>query len=159
LQQQLLSAKIQIESQTRQILSLEAALEERSGEAEGASTLATLIDAGAPREESDNESVIEEQARRIVELEEVVRGYEVGGRAHINEEEVKRDVEKKVRAEVERKIRDEMKEELEREWTAKIEGETRKREEGERWAKEVVRQLEKEKKVCGVSRFFGRFPC
>lgn len=158
MQQQLLSAKIQIESQTRQILSLEAALEESSGDAEGAS-LATLTDVGAPREEGDKESVIEEQARRIVELEEVVRSYEVGGGAHIDEEEVKRDVEKKVRAEVERRIRDEMKEELEKEWTAKMEGETRKREEGERWAKEVVRELEKEKKVCGVSRFFCLFPC
>ena len=119
--------------------------------------LATLADAGAPREEGDKESVREEQARRIVELEEVVKSYEVGGGAHINEEEVKRDIEKQVRAEVERKIRNEVKEELEKEWKVKMEEETRKREEGERWAKEVVRQLEKEKKVCRICRFFACF--
>ena len=158
MQQQLLSAKIQIESQTRQILSLEAALEASSGEAEGVSTLAALIDVGTPMEEGDRESIMREQARKIVELEEVMRSFEVGRGTHINDEEVKRDIEKKVRAEVERRIRDEVKEELEREWKVKIEGETRKREEGERWAKEVVRQLEKEKKVGGVSWFSACFP-
>ena len=37
--------KIQIESQMRQILSLEAALEARSGEVEDASMIAALMDA------------------------------------------------------------------------------------------------------------------
>ena len=65
------------------------------------------MDAGAPREKGDKESGMEEQARKIVELKEAVRGYEIGGGMHTNEE-VKRDIKKQVRAEVEQRIRDEV---------------------------------------------------
>lgn len=106
-----MSGKVQIKSQARQILSLEVALEARSCEVERASTLGTLMDLRAPREGADEERMIGEQARRIVESEEGARSYEVGRGARIN------DVEKKVNVEVERRTR-----------KTKMEGMTRKRE-------------------------------
>jgi len=43
--------------------------------------------------------------------------------------------------------------ELEREWAAKLQAEVTKREESERWAEELVKQLDREKKVR------SRLPC
>lgn len=40
-----------------------------------------------------------------------------------------------------------MREDVEREWIDKLESEVRRREEKEAWADELVKQLEKEKKV------------
>lgn len=40
-----------------------------------------------------------------------------------------------------------VREDVEKEWIAKVEEEKRKREEKEVWAEELVRQLDKEKKV------------
>lgn len=104
--------------------------------------------------------MILEQARAIRELEGVVRGYEEGvGRGDGEPGEplraVREDVERAVREDVERAVR----EAVEREWEGRVAEEVRKREEGERWAGELVRRLEKEKKVCirffpGFSRFF-----
>jgi hypothetical protein len=42
-----------------------------------------------------------------------------------------------------------VREDVEKEWEGKVEEERKKREEAEAWAGEVVRALEKEKKVCG----------
>ena len=63
LQQELLGAHRQIESQATQILSLEAALGSRPE-----------LPADAP--ESDKDRLMVEQARTIKELEIVIRGYE-----------------------------------------------------------------------------------
>ncbi|EEB93715.1 hypothetical protein MPER_07593 [Moniliophthora perniciosa FA553] len=119
LQQELLSAKLQLETQSRQILSLEAALEARAAD-----------------EVSDDskDKLISEQAEKIKELEGIVRGGDIGGVAE-SMRRMKEEVEKEMRAVAEK------------EWTAKVEEEKRKREEGERWAEEVVKQLEKEKQV------------
>jgi len=42
-----------------------------------------------------------------------------------------------------------VREDVEREWIAKLETEVRRREEKEAWADELVKQLDKEKKVFG----------
>jgi len=75
--------------------------------------------------ESEKDKLIAEQTKTIRELEIVVRGYE----DNLGEP---------LRA---------VKEDVEKEWADKVEAEVRKREEQERWAAELVRQLEKEKKV------------
>lgn len=112
LQQELLAARTQLESQANQILSLEATLVSRPP-----------IDAGAP--ESEKDRLITEQAKTIKELEIVVKGYE-------------ENLGEPLRA---------VKEDVEKEWKDKLDEEIRKREEKERWADELVRQLEKEKKT------------
>ncbi len=112
LQQELLAAKNQIESQETQILSLEAALLARPA-----------LPPTAPEHEKDN--LIAAQAKTIRELEIVVRGYEDN------------------LGEPLRKV----KEDVENEWTGKLEEESNKREEQERWAEELVRQLDRERKV------------
>ncbi|KAJ6508773.1 kinesin-like protein [Mycena sanguinolenta] len=61
LQQELLAARLQLESQTNQILSLEASLVARPE---------------LPEVEAEKDKLISEQARRIQELEGVVTGYE-----------------------------------------------------------------------------------
>ncbi|KAH0579094.1 Kinesin-related protein 11 [Termitomyces sp. J132] len=63
LQQELLSARLQIDSQATQILSLEAALEARPPLPIGAT-------------DNDKDQLIQEQSKTIRELEIVVRGYE-----------------------------------------------------------------------------------
>ncbi|KAK7015916.1 Kinesin-like protein kip2 [Paramarasmius palmivorus] len=117
LQQELLSAKLQLETQSRQILSLEAALEARPSDEDAADT---------------KDKIISEQAERIKELEGVVRGGDMGEVAETM---------RRMREEVER----ETKAAAEKEWAARVEDEKRKREESERWSEEVVKQLEKEK--------------
>ncbi|KAF8342401.1 kinesin-domain-containing protein [Amanita rubescens] len=112
LQQELLAAKTQIESQETQILSLEAALLARP-----------VLPPTAPEHEKDN--LIAAQAKTIRELEIVVRGYE----DNLGEPLIK------------------VKEDVENEWTGKLEEEINKREEQERWAEELVRQLDRERKV------------
>jgi centromeric protein E len=112
LQQELLTARLQIDSQATQILSLEAALEARPP-----------LPASAPENEKDK--MIQDQAKTIRELEIVVRGYE----DNLGEP---------LRA---------VREDVEKEWITKLDEEIRKREEKERWADELVKQLEKEKKV------------
>lgn len=112
LQQELLAAHLQIESQSNQILSLEAALLARPE-----------ISPDAPEAEKDK--LIAEQQKTIRELEIVVRGYED------NLGEPLRQV----------------KEDVEREWVARLQAEVRQREEKEAWATELVRQLEKEKRM------------
>jgi centromeric protein E len=47
-----------------------------------------------------------------------------------------------------------VREDVEKEWEVKVEEERKKREEAEAWAGEVVRALEKEKKVCGLLASF-----
>ncbi|KAJ7109744.1 kinesin-like protein [Mycena crocata] len=108
LQQELLAARLQIESQSNQILSLEA-------------TLLARPELPASTPEDDKDKLIAEQGRTIRDLENVVRGYEenVGQSAK----------------------------EVEKEWQAKLDAECKVVEEKEAWARELVRQLEKEKKM------------
>jgi centromeric protein E len=113
LQQELLAARLQVESQANQILSLEASLLARPA-------------LPADAKEEDKDKLIAEQAKTIRELEIVVRGYEEN------------------LGEPLRKV----KEDVEKEWSEKLEEEKEKSEKSERWADEVVKALEKEKKVC-----------
>ena len=112
LQQELLAARRQIESQANQILSLEAALLARPE-----------LPPDAPETEKDK--LIADQQKSIRELEIVVRGYEDN------------------LGEPLRQVR----EDVEREWEARLAAEVKRREEKEVWATELVRQLEKEKKL------------
>ncbi|KAF9445112.1 kinesin-like protein [Macrolepiota fuliginosa MF-IS2] len=112
LQQELLAARTQLETQANQILSLEAVLISRPP-----------LDAGAP--ESEKDRLIVEQTKTIKELEIVVKGYE-------------ENLGEPLRA---------VKEDVENEWKDRLEAEVQKREEKERWADELVKQLEKEKKA------------
>ena len=112
LQQELLAARLQMESQANQILSLEASLLARPA-----------LPADAKEDEKDK--LIAEQAKTIRELEIVVRGYE------------------ETLGEPLRKV----KEDVEKEWSEKLDEEKKKSEQSERWAEEVVKALEKEKKV------------
>ncbi|EGO19218.1 hypothetical protein SERLADRAFT_453721 [Serpula lacrymans var. lacrymans S7.9] len=112
LQQELLAAHRQLESQATQILSLEATLLARPE-----------LPPDAP--ESEKDKLIGEQSKTIRELEIVVRGYE----DNLGEP---------LRA---------VREDVEREWMEKLEVETKKREEKEVWAAELVKQVEKEKKL------------
>lgn len=83
----------------------------------------------APECEKDRQLL--EQARTIRELEIVVKGYEDN------------------LGEPLRKVQ----EDVEREWAAKLEKEVKLKDEKAVWADELVRQLERERKVC----FFFRF--
>ena len=112
LQQELLAAKTQIESQETQILSLEATLLARPPLPPTAS-------------ENEKDAMITSQAKTIRELEIVVQGYEDN------------------LGEPLRKV----KEDVESEWVGKLEEEIKKREEQERWGEELVRQLDRERKV------------
>ncbi|KAJ7459870.1 kinesin-like protein [Mycena latifolia] len=112
LQQELLAARLQLESQSNQILSLEATLLARPP-----------LPASAPEDEKDK--LIAEQQRTIRELEIVVRGYE-------------ENLGEPLRA---------VREDVEKEWQGKLDAERRVIEEKEAWAGELVRQLEKEKKM------------
>jgi centromeric protein E len=112
LQQELLAARLQIESQATQMLSLEASLLARPP-----------LPADASSDEKDK--LIANQAKTIRELEIVVRGYEE------NLGEPLRQV----------------KEDVEKEWSEKLQKEQEKTAQSERWAEELVKALEKEKKV------------
>ncbi|KAJ7761484.1 kinesin-like protein [Mycena maculata] len=112
LQQELLAARLQLESQSNQILSLEATLLARPA-----------LPPSAPEDEKDR--LIAEQGRAIRELEIVVRGYE-------------ENLGEPLRA---------VREDVEKEWQGKLDAERRVVEEKEAWAAELVRQLEKEKKM------------
>ncbi|KAG9308915.1 P-loop containing nucleoside triphosphate hydrolase protein [Chiua virens] len=112
LQQELLAARRQIESQGNQILSLEAALLARPE-----------LPPDAPETEKDK--MLADQQKKIRELEIVVRGYENN------------------LGEPLRQVR----EDVEREWEGKFAAEVKRREEKEAWANELVKQLEKEKKM------------
>ncbi|KAI0059583.1 kinesin-domain-containing protein [Artomyces pyxidatus] len=112
LQQELLSARREMDTQATQILSLEAALLSRPE-----------LPPDAP--ESEKDKLIAEQAKTIRELEIVVRGYEENLGAPL------------------RAVR----EDVEKEWIVKVEHEARLRAEKEAWATELVRELEKEKKM------------
>ena len=112
LQQELLAARRQIESQGTQILSLEEALLARP-----------VLPPDAP--DSEKDKLLTEQAKTIRELEIVVKGYEDN------------------LGEPLRKV----KEDVEREWACKVENEVKLREEKVAWADELVRQLEKERRV------------
>lgn len=112
IQQELLSARREIETQANQILSLEAALLSRPA-----------LPADAP--ESEKDKLIADQSKTIRELEMVVAGYE-------------ENLGEPLRA---------VREDVEKEWIAKVEEERKKREDKEAWAEELVRQLDKEKKV------------
>ena len=91
----------------------------------------------ASASEGEKDGLIAEQGKTIRELEIVVRGYEGS------------------LGEPLRQVR----EDVEREWEEKVERERGMREEGERWAGELVKELEKEKKVgfacVGWFFFFG----
>ncbi|PPQ68785.1 hypothetical protein CVT25_008863 [Psilocybe cyanescens] len=112
LQQELLAARLQIESQANQILSLETSL---------------LARPPLPADASENEKdkLIAEQTKTIRELEIVIRGYEEN------------------LGEPLRKV----KEDVEKEWIEKLEEEQKKSEKSEKWADELVKALEKEKKA------------
>ncbi|KAG2009468.1 kinesin [Coprinopsis cinerea AmutBmut pab1-1] len=112
LQQELLTARTQLESQANQILSLEAQL-----------TARPPLPLDAPEESKDK--LIAEQAKTIRELEIVVRGYEdnLGEPLRKVREDVEREFEERCR-ELERKV-----------------------EEGKRWADELVKEVEKEKRL------------
>lgn len=75
--------------------------------------------------ENEKDAMIASQAKTIRELEIVVRGYEDN------------------LGEPLRKV----KEDVESEWIGRLEEEIRKREEQERWSEELVRQLDRERKV------------
>ncbi|KAG2125626.1 P-loop containing nucleoside triphosphate hydrolase protein [Suillus cothurnatus] len=75
--------------------------------------------------ETEKDKLIAEQAKTIRELEIVVRGYE----DNLGEP---------LRA---------VREDVEKEWVGKLQEEVKKREEKEAWAAELVRQLDKEKKL------------
>jgi centromeric protein E len=79
--------------------------------------------------ESAKDQLIAEQSKTIRELEIVVRGYE-------------ENLGEPLRA---------VREDVEKEWVDKFAAEVKLREEKEEWAAELVRQLEKERKVCWVS--------
>ncbi|EPQ50948.1 kinesin-domain-containing protein [Gloeophyllum trabeum ATCC 11539] len=112
LQQELLAARREIETQSTQILSLEAALLARPE-----------LPPDAPEDSKDK--LIAEQAKTIRELEIVVAGYE----DNLGEP---------LRA---------VREDVEQEWSVKLEKEVKLRKEKEAWAEELVRQLEKERKM------------
>ncbi|KAI0754881.1 kinesin-domain-containing protein [Daedaleopsis nitida] len=112
LQQELLAARRQIDTQATQILSLEAVLLARP-----------QLPPDAP--ESEKDKLLTEQTKTIRELEIVVRGYE-------------ENLGEPLRA---------VREDVEREWIARLEKETRLREEKEVWAEELVKQLDKERKL------------
>ncbi|KIY46704.1 kinesin-domain-containing protein [Fistulina hepatica ATCC 64428] len=125
LQQELLAAHTQLESQATQILSLEAVLvaQGQGGPAslsESDST-STLVDSDSSSE-SDKDRIIAEQAKKINELETAVReANQQGPMTNFAEKE--------------------------QEWAAKLAEEKSKREEKERWADELVKQLDKERKT------------
>lgn len=75
--------------------------------------------------ESEKDKLLAEQAKTIRELEIVVKGYE----DNLGEP---------LRA---------VREDVEREWIEKLEKEIKRREEKEAWSDELVKQLDKEKKV------------
>lgn len=116
LQQELLSARREIESQAVQILSLENSLRDRP-----------LLPPDAPEGEKDK--LIMERGKTIRELEIVVKGYE-------------ENLGEPLRA---------VREDVENEWQVKLDEEIKKRQEKEAWADELVKQLEKEKKVWKAS--------
>ncbi|KZT25431.1 kinesin-domain-containing protein [Neolentinus lepideus HHB14362 ss-1] len=112
LQQELLAARREIETQSTQILSLEAALLARPE-----------LPPNAPEDSKDK--LIVEQSKTIRELEIVVAGYE----DNLGEP---------LRA---------VREDVEKEWGVKLEKEVKLRKEKEAWAEELVRQLEKERRM------------
>ncbi|KAJ3732595.1 P-loop containing nucleoside triphosphate hydrolase protein [Lentinula guzmanii] len=116
LQQELLTARLQLSSQATQILSLEAALEAAQG-----------VDTADPSDAGDKDKTIQEQAKRIEE--QAKRIHELESTRFTREPSPSRD-------DLEREQKD---------WTCRLEDEKKKREEKERWAEELVRQLEKEK--------------
>ena len=83
--------------------------------------------------ESDKDKLLTEQAKTIRELEIVVKGYE-------------ENLGEPLRA---------VREDVEKEWGAKLEAEVKLREEKEVWADELVKQLDKERRVCPSSRSDG----
>ncbi|KAF7346338.1 Kinesin-like protein [Mycena sanguinolenta] len=109
LQQELLTARLQIESQANQILSLEASL---------------VAKPELPEVDDEKDKLISEQARRIQELEGMVSGYE----------------ESQTQSGAAR-------EDIEKEWQSKVDAERKLVAEKDAWARELVRQLEKEKKM------------
>ncbi|KAF7298939.1 Kinesin-like protein [Mycena indigotica] len=110
LQEELLAAKLQLESQSHQILSLEATLLARPDE-----TATTVSE-----EDSEKDKLIAEQARTIRELENTVRENANAGPT---------------------------KEQMEAEWEEKLEVQIKLVKEKEAWAAELVRQLEKERRI------------
>ncbi|KAF8527599.1 kinesin-domain-containing protein [Hysterangium stoloniferum] len=122
LQQELLAARREIDSQATQILSLEAALDSRPE-----------ISADAP--DSDKDRMLVDQARTIKELELVIRGYEDNLGEPLRA--VREDVEKewKIKVDTERKTREE-KEEWANELVRQLERE-----------KQVRQKLEDEKRA------------
>ncbi|KAJ7250859.1 P-loop containing nucleoside triphosphate hydrolase protein [Mycena haematopus] len=110
LQQELLAARLQLESQANQILSLEATLVARPE---------------LPAIEDEKDKLISEQAQRIRELEGVVSGYEDNLAQPLGA----------------------TREDMEKEWQSKVDAERRVVAEKDAWARELVRQLEKEKKM------------
>ena len=108
MQQELLAARHQLESQATQILSLEAALSQPSAD------------------ENEKDRVIFEQRRTIDLLEASLQSLEAPRPQAPSSSSPN---------------------ELEREWAAKLQAEVTKREESERWAEELVKQLDREKKV------------
>ncbi|KAF8157868.1 P-loop containing nucleoside triphosphate hydrolase protein, partial [Crassisporium funariophilum] len=119
LQQELLAARGQLESQANQILSLEAQAARLSR------TRANTSSESDPEMETEKDATIAAQAETIRALEAALKMYQEGAG---DEERME-------------------KEEREREWRDRVEEEVRKREEGEKWAGELVRQLEKEKQT------------
>ena len=119
LQQELLAARRQMETQATQILSLEAALLSRPQLPPDAS-------------EGEKDKLLTEQAKSIRELEIVVKGYE-------------ENLGEPLRA---------VREDVEKEWAQKLEQEVRLREEKEAWADELVKQLDRERKVSELKYSF-----
>ncbi|KAJ6477425.1 kinesin-like protein [Mycena vitilis] len=113
LQQELLTARLQLESQSNQILSLEATL---SAQPELPASTAS---------DDDREKLIAEQARTIRELEIAVRGYEENQGHSVGA----------------------VREDMEKEWQDELDAERRVVAEKDAWARELVRELEKEKKM------------
>ncbi|KAJ3811682.1 P-loop containing nucleoside triphosphate hydrolase protein [Lentinula aff. lateritia] len=116
LQQELLTARLQLSSQETQILSLEAALE-----------AARAVDSSVPSDAGDKDKTIQDQAKTIEEQAKKIRELE---NARFTREP------SPSRVDLDREQKD---------WSSRLDEEKKKREEKERWAEELVRQLEKEK--------------
>ncbi|KAJ4479867.1 P-loop containing nucleoside triphosphate hydrolase protein [Lentinula lateritia] len=116
LQQELLTARLQLSSQETQILSLEAALE-----------AARAVESSVPSDAGDKDKTIQDQAKTIEEQVKKIRELE---NARLTREP------SPSRVDLDREQKD---------WSFRLDEEKKKREEKERWAEELVRQLEKEK--------------
>jgi len=87
----------------------------------------------------EKDRLLTEQAKTIKELEAAVKSYEERGRSDSS-----------ARIDEERRA---IRKEVEKEWAEKVEEEKRVREEKERWAGELTKALDKEKRVGDIYQY------